>query len=318
VTVGLPVFNGGVLLTGSLEALLGQTYEEFELLISDNASTDDTEEICRSYAARDSRIRYVRHERNMGSAANHNYVADHARGELFKWASHDDLYGRELLKLCVDALDAMPDVVLAHAWTAMIDRSDAVTLALEYPLATDSPHVPERFRSVLFMPGGDDIYGVMRRTVVKPVLHHGSHYRADRSLVAAITLYGRFYQVPQWLHFRREHPEVGSRPAGDGNVAWPERDWPTGRAACIRFDPRRANRLLHPTVRLYSEYVWAYLSAIRHAPISRADQLDCFRAVAEWVANRAHVRHYEPVVPVRPARCNVSVDSAVAGREKLV
>ena len=163
-TVGLPVYNGAALLAESIEALLGQTYEDFELIISDNASTDGTAEICRFYEKQDSRVRYFRQPRNLGSAANHNFVADQARGELFKWASHDDLYARELLTRCVDALDEHPEVVLAHSWTAMIDSSDTVTLALEYPLATASRRAPERFRSVLFGRGGDDFYGVMRRT----------------------------------------------------------------------------------------------------------------------------------------------------------
>src|SRR5881275_1082167 len=90
-SIGLPVYNGEEYLAESLDALLGQTYEDFELVISDNASTDGTEDICRKY------------------------VFTQCRGELFKWASHDDLYARDLLRRCVEALDERPDVILAHA-----------------------------------------------------------------------------------------------------------------------------------------------------------------------------------------------------------
>jgi glycosyltransferase involved in cell wall biosynthesis len=93
-TVGLPVYNGEKYLAESLEALLGQSYEDFELIISDNASTDGTADICRRYGEQDSRIRYVRQSRNIGCAPNHNFVVKEARGELFKWASDDDLYAR--------------------------------------------------------------------------------------------------------------------------------------------------------------------------------------------------------------------------------
>ena len=73
-SVGLPVYNGEGYLAESLEALLGQSYEDFELIISDNASTDGTADICRRYAKQDSRIRYIRQPRNIGCAPNHNYL----------------------------------------------------------------------------------------------------------------------------------------------------------------------------------------------------------------------------------------------------
>ena len=84
VSIGLPVYNGENFLAESIESLLGQSYEDFELIISDNASTDGTADICRRYAKQDSRIRYIRQPHNIGSAPNHNFVIEQARGELFK------------------------------------------------------------------------------------------------------------------------------------------------------------------------------------------------------------------------------------------
>ena len=107
-SIGLPVYNGENYLAESLDALLGQSFEDFELIISDNASTDGTAAISRRYERLDSRVRYVRQPRNVGLAPNHNIVVEQARGELFKWASHDDVYGRELLERCVVALDENP------------------------------------------------------------------------------------------------------------------------------------------------------------------------------------------------------------------
>ena len=153
-SIGLPVYNGENYLAESIDALLGQSYEDFELIISDNASTDGTADICRRYEKQDSRIRYIRQPRNIGLSPNHNFVLQQSRGELFKWAAADDLYGRDLLKRCVDALDEHPDVVLAHSWEAAIDEAGNVTQAMDYPLATDSPRAPERFRSILFGSSG--------------------------------------------------------------------------------------------------------------------------------------------------------------------
>ena len=181
-SVGLPVYNGQNYLAESIEALLGQSYEDFELIISDNASTDDTADICRRYEKEDPRIRYFRQEHNIGGAPNHNFLVEQARGELFKWASHDDLYGRDLLKLCVDALDEFPHVVLAHSWTAVIDASGTVTKAVRYGLATASPSAPERFRSILYEVGGDDDGGVIRMDVLRRAPLLASYHHSDRTL----------------------------------------------------------------------------------------------------------------------------------------
>lgn len=282
-TIGLPVYNGGRYLTESIDSLLDQTYDDFELIISDNASTDNTSEICRRYEKQDPRVRYFRQPRNIGAAPNHNFVARQSRAELFKWAAHDDLYAPELLSRCVEALDKYPEVVLAHAWTAHIDNSGTVTRTFEYPLATASSRAPERFRSLLFCQGGDDYYGVMRARTVRCVAPQGSYHHADRTIVAEVGLYGPFYQVPSWLYFRREHPQ-------QVEGGWPERAWPSARARCANMDPRRADRLRHPSIRLYGEYVWAYVDALRRAPLSSPDRWECYRHLAHWLVTRARFR----------------------------
>jgi glycosyltransferase involved in cell wall biosynthesis len=305
-SIGLPVYNGEEYLAESLDALLGQTYEDFELIISDNASTDGTEEICRQYAEKDARIRYVRQTRNIGATPNHNYVFEVSRGELFKWASHDDLYGRELLRRCIEALDERPEMVLVHAWQAIIDGSGAVTVPLDYRHATDSPRAPLRFRSLLFEPGGDDFYGVIRSDVLRRVKPLDSYHHADRTYVAEIALHGPFYQVPELLYFRRDHP---------GRA---ERANPSKRSRCVNLDPRRANRLLHPTPRLLTEYIWGFADLIRRAPISTSDRRECTRYLLQWLISRVRPGTGERVedrAPVVSGELNLTVDTIVAGRE---
>ncbi|HZO70332.1 MAG TPA: glycosyltransferase family 2 protein [Kribbellaceae bacterium] len=274
-SIGLPVYNGENYLSESLDALLGQSYGDFELIISDNASSDRTEEICRDYAAKDERIRYIRQPVNVGAGPNHNAVFHESRGELFKWASHDDLYGRDLLLRCVDALDARPQVVLAHAWQAIIDGAGNVVLPVDYRLATDDPRAPERFRSMLFTVGGDDFYGVIRSDVLRQTPLQQSYHHADRTIVSELALHGPFYQVPELLYFRRDHPDRA------------ERATPSMQARCANLDPRRANRLRNPAVRLAAEYIWGFISAIRRAPLSSAERRRCYQYLALWMASRA-------------------------------
>lgn len=303
-TIGLPVYNGEKYVAESLEALLGQSFADFELIISDNASTDGTGDICRRYEKQDSRVCYFRQPRNIGLAPNHNFVAEQARAELFKWASNDDLYARDLLERCVDALDKYPDVVLAHSWTAKVDGSGAATKAFEYPLNTASPRAPERFRSLLFDNGGDDDYGVIRTEVLRRTAMKESYHHADRTIIAELALHGRFYQVPDWLYFRRDHADRA------------ERACPTMRSRCVNMDPQRADRLRHPAVRLYGEYVWGYIRAIRHAPLSAADRRECYGYLAQWFASRARPGGAQETEPAPGPHPDISVESIVVGQDR--
>jgi glycosyltransferase involved in cell wall biosynthesis len=303
-SIGLPVYNGGRYLAKSFDALLGQSYGDFELIVSDNASTDDTADICRDYESRDARIRYYRQPRNIGSSPNHNFVVELARGELFKWASYDDLYARELLARCVEALDERPDAVLAHSWTANIDEVDAVFAAPVYPLTTDAATAPERFRSVLFGSGGDDIYAVIRTDTLRRVLPQDSYHHAEHPVVAALSLHGPFLQVPDWLFFRRDHPEQA------------ERACTSVRARCANMDPRRADRLRHPVARLYAEYFWGYVTAIHRAPLATEERHACYGHLARWMTRRATNPRIPPTIDVAAGvPIGLTVESVVAGFE---
>jgi glycosyltransferase involved in cell wall biosynthesis len=321
VSVGLPVYNSEQYLAQSIESLLGQTYEDFELIISDNASTDTTPDICRRYAKQDSRVRYVRQPRNIGLAPNHNFVFAQSRGELFKWAAADDLYGRELLQRCVDALDQHPDVVLAHAYEAVIDESNHVTQALEYPLDTESASAPQRFRSFLFgssglfdSPNGEqrmvridnrgvlracDEYGVIRSEIFRQTRGLGSYHHADRIVVCELVLRGKFHITPDWLYFRREYADRSY------NVS------PSIRNRCAIMDPARASGVRHPTARLVGEYFWGYVAAIRRAPLSDKDRRECYRQLALWALDRAACR----VVPHPTKPLEGPFSALLRGRE---
>jgi glycosyltransferase involved in cell wall biosynthesis len=273
-SIGLPVYNGEKFLAESIESLLGQTYEDFELIISDNASIDGTADICKSYAKQDTRIRYIRQPHNIGGAPNHNFVIHEARGELFKHASHDDLYGKELIRLCIEALDERPEVVLAHSWSAVIDDKGEIAEVADYEVNTGAPQAPERLRSMLFDGWGDDEGGVMRTEVLRRTALHGSHHFADRTFTIELALHGPFYMVPEYLYFRRQH-------AGQGGAHT------SIRRRCANMDPRRADRLRHPVARLYGEYILGYVVAIKRAPLSAADKRQCYGILTRWVASRA-------------------------------
>ena len=146
-----------------------------------------------------------------------------------------------------------------------------------YPLTTDTADPVLRFRSLLYTQGGDDIYGIIRKSVLDKIPLHGSYHLADRVFVGELSLYGPFYNVPDFLYFRRDHPMRTSRATDI-------------RRRCVRLDPARADRLRHPTVRLLGEYVLGYVRAIQHAPIKPEQRAACYRDLTIWI-----LRHLNPM-----------------------
>jgi len=114
VSIGMPVYNGEKFIREALDSLLAQTFTDFELIISDNASTDATETICREYAAHDPRIRYVRQRENRGVLANFRFVLDEAVGEYFMWAAADDEWKSFFVEFCVDNIGNSGSIMTAY------------------------------------------------------------------------------------------------------------------------------------------------------------------------------------------------------------
>src|SRR6185295_3356602 len=119
----LPVFNGGRYLRQALERLLQQEFKDFELIICDNASTDETQELCEEFARLDNRVRYFRNVTNIGLAANHNRTFELSRGRYFKWAAHDDDFPEKMLARFVEVLDETgSDVCAVYSQCEYIDE----------------------------------------------------------------------------------------------------------------------------------------------------------------------------------------------------
>jgi len=210
VSIGMPVFNGEKYIEAALDSILAQTYTDFELIISDNASTDRTQQICRAYAAMDSRIRYYRNERNLGAPRNFNRVFELSRGKYFKWAAYDDVLAPEYLQKCVGVLDKDLSIVLCHSKTGRIDEQGVLVGTYDHKMRIDLTKPHERFGdliSIMYNPCWP-IFGVVRSSIFKMTPLHGDYKGADGNLLAEIGLYGRIYEVPEYLFFRRDHSQA--------------------------------------------------------------------------------------------------------------
>ncbi len=148
VSIGVPVYNGERYIAETIDSILAQTFRDFELIISDNASTDGTSTICRRYAAADGRIRYFRNERNLGAAKNFNFLFTHAGGEYFKWASADNLIEPTFIERCVEVLDARPDAVVAFTKCKQINDFNETTRTIDTERDLESADACERLRNL--------------------------------------------------------------------------------------------------------------------------------------------------------------------------
>jgi glycosyltransferase involved in cell wall biosynthesis len=212
VSIGLPVHNGELYLRESVDSLLAQTFTDFELLLSDNASTDGTATICQEYAARDRRVRYIRNETNIGLNRNCNQVVRRSAGKYFKLAASDDVCHPELVNQCVKVLEDNPAVVLAYGKTRFIDP-DGICLALTDPgwhMMSDSP--ADRLRRVITSGHWvNTFFGLARMADLTRTRLFAPYVSGDYRLLAELSLRGKFFEVPEFTFFRRLHPEASSQ-----------------------------------------------------------------------------------------------------------
>jgi len=202
VSIGIPVFNGATTIGRAIESVLVQTTSDFELLVSDNASTDTTEAICRRYAAQDSRIRYTRQPRPISALANFRAVLDDARTPYFMWLAADDYVLPRLLEQALSVLNARPDVVCAAPRTEFLEvdgsrRPAAGTFSL-------LGEVRENLCRYLADPADNSrFYGLYRREVVQRVLPRHPYHALDWAMAAGTLLYGRHLELPEMLLVRQ-------------------------------------------------------------------------------------------------------------------
>jgi glycosyltransferase involved in cell wall biosynthesis len=285
-SIGLFVFNGEAFLRATLDSILAQTFHDFELVISDNASTDGTQQICEEYAISDSRIRYFRADTNMGAGWNIRRVFSLATGKYFKWAACDDLYEPDFLSKCIEVLERDSSVVLAHARTRVIDERGAFLENYEWLMRSDSSDPVTRFKEMLL---NDhmcyQIFGVIRREALLCIPPQGSYVNSDGVLLSQLCFLGRFHEDPGFLFISRRHDRQSSQTLPVrlkkrrlrltnryGTLPCPE--W---------WDPHKSKSLEFPEWRQLREYY----SSIMRAPIASQARLRCLTLLMPWI-----IRHF--------------------------
>jgi glycosyltransferase involved in cell wall biosynthesis len=212
VTIGVPVYNGENYLAQALSSIEQQTYENITVLVSDNASTDGTEQIGRSFASRDKRFVYWRNERNIGAVPNYDKVFHAAQTPLFKWAAHDDWIEPRFVETCVEGLENDPGAVLAFTGARQVDEHDQETTPLIHYTEITAEDPVERFREIVRRERLNlAIFGVIRHEVLGRTHLQGTYHASSRVLVSELAILGRFIRVPDVLFVHRNHPSGSLR-----------------------------------------------------------------------------------------------------------
>jgi len=268
VSIGLPVYNGEKYLREAVDSILAQSYRDFELIIADNASTDRTQNICLEYASKDHRIRYQRNERNLGSSMNHNLVFNMAVGEYFRWAGHDDIIDRGFLLKCVEVLDRDQDIVLCMPATIIIDESGRYSKEYTFEADASSPKPHQRFKDFVFKnKSGSYAYGLIRTQSMAQTALEGLFPSSDLVFLAELTLYGKFYLLPDRLFYRRFHMEQAHKKEGKD-----KRNNYLSNISNLSKKPMYPNWL----------YFGGLVKAIRNAPIPFDEKIRCYLILFYW------------------------------------
>lgn len=266
VSIGLPVFNGADFICQAIQSILLQDYGDFELIISDNASTDETEAICRVFADKDTRIRYERNEVNIGAAGNYNKVFHAARGEYFKWAAHDDECHPTMLSRCASFLETAPDTVtMVYPRGELIDEQGRTILAGLDRIECTDPRPHRRLAYLLWsLNYCDPVFGLFKAEYLRRTQLIGPFFGADYVLLGELAMLGEIRELNETLFRLRAH----SRRSMKAN--------PGARARAAWYDPSAARKMF--ILPEWERMIWEMLKAVRCSPLSTAEKARCFLA----------------------------------------
>lgn len=272
VSVGVPVYNGEAYLAHTIESILAQDYADFELVISDNASTDGTQDICQRYQALDSRVRYYRSDINRGATWNFNRVFELSRGEFYKWQSYDDLCLPTFLSSCLREFERSPmSVVLVYPRPQTIDEHGRPLEGfVERSVATSDAKAHRRLSTVLRnLTMASPFYGLIRASELRKTRLLGRFIAADYVLLVELSMLGQIREVPEALFLRRVHSKIST---------YAHR---TPQDLLLWFDTSNVRKRLR-----VPPHVWVGIELIRsiyHLDLSWADKLCCCTtALAVW------------------------------------
>ena len=270
VVIGVPVYNGENYLRQALESIENQTFTDFKVIISDNASTDSTPAICREFVERDSRFTYYRQPENIGGAPNFNFAFQPGSSPYFKWAAHDDVMAPDYLRQCVERLDADPSLSMVHSRSTTIDKQGNPIGTYDRELRLNGEKPSDRFWRILWVVHYTEVFGVMRSDMIANTQMHPSVVGSDRHFMTEMVLQGDIGYVEDYLFLRRHHPEsfCNALKNNQARLQW--------------FDPKAKASTLFASPRKFKEYI----ISIFRIEMPWHQRVACLWMLVEWTGRR--------------------------------
>ncbi len=280
VSIGMPVYNGANYVGSAIEAILAQTYTDFEVVVCDNASTDETGDICAAFAERDQRVRYIRNPENLGASPNFNKTFHESTGTYFAWHAHDDFYAPTWLERCVERLDQDDQVVLAYSLINMLDmeghplvlddmknefedREGNRFMGPDPAFLAEQTRADLRFKSVIHKVCWClQVFGLFRRDFLETSALQRSYYGGDKVLLADAALAGKYAQVQEYLFNKRVHPKMSFFQSTTKKAQW--------------IDSKKPVKTI-PQVKMVQDY----MAGIQATPMSPAQRANAYFAIAQ-------------------------------------
>ncbi len=234
VTVALPIYNAANYLRPTIDSILAQTDPDWELILADNASTDETLAICEEYARSDSRIRILTSDVNNGSAWNHNRCVAEARGQYFRWAGYDDPIAPDFNERCIEKMETDESIAIVVPGMNEIDSNGDFLGHREALTAVDAETPHERFRQVIYGYTGEALLGLIRLDILRSTRLEGLYAFNDYILVVELALRGKIVPIPETLLDRRIHAEAINQMHA------------TNRSRAVAHNPKLAGKILFP------------------------------------------------------------------------
>ena len=208
VSIGLPVFNGEKGLESAINSLLEQDYSNFEIIISDNGSTDSTPKICETFVGKDKRIKYFRSEENRGTIWNFNRVFELSSGEYFMWAADDDSRSSDFISKCVNELDLNKKAVMCCPYmNAFVEGDDRPVYISTLNSFAAKTSLVDRYYETINNFSAIAMYGIYRSVAIKKTKKmQAGIIASDLCFIRELSFYGVFIQVPEVLfsYYMRE------------------------------------------------------------------------------------------------------------------
>ncbi len=270
VVIGVPVYNGENYLREALGSIANQTLTDFKVIISDNASTDSTPDICREFVEKDSRFTYYRQPENIGGAPNFNFVFQPGDAPYFKWAAHDDIMTPDYLRQCVELLDRDSNLSIAHSRSITIDHQGKSIGNYDQQLRLNGEQPSDRFWQILWVVHYTEVFGVMRSEMIAKTQMHPSIVGSDRHFMTEVLLQGDVGYVEDYLFLRRHHQDSFCNALKDNKARL---QW---------FDPKAKASTFLASPRKMKEYV----ISIFRTSMSWRERIACLWMLIEWTGRR--------------------------------